>query len=168
MVDVLGRVRAEREGDRPVQRGVRQVILPANDMRDLEVEIVDDGRQVVRDPPVGAYESRPPLFAKAQRARVVVGGSRLEQTLGSRLVEPIALALPYGALFPADSEPLEIAEDSGLRFTFDPGRIRVVDPEDEHAVTLVCEASIRNRGESPAEVQRPGRARGEANACHRA
>src|SRR5436190_16258021 len=59
VVDVLGRRRAERGRQAPVQVLVRAVVVAADDVRDLEVGVVDDGRQMVGRRTVLAYECDP-------------------------------------------------------------------------------------------------------------
>src|SRR5207302_5472815 len=68
----------------------------------------------------------------------------------------------------ADPEPLEIAHDR-LEAALDVARrIRVVDPQQQPALALVGEASVRDRAERVAEMERSRRARGEADFDHRA
>ena len=47
VMDELGRPRAERLEQPPVQRLVRAVIVPAQEMRDPEVDVVYDRRELV-------------------------------------------------------------------------------------------------------------------------
>ena len=55
-MDVLRRLGTERPGDRFVESRARQEVLAADDVRDPEVEVVDDRREVVRRTAVGANE----------------------------------------------------------------------------------------------------------------
>ena len=59
VVDELGRARAKRLEEPAVERLVRPVVVPANDVRDPEVEVVDDAREVVGRGAVLAHERDP-------------------------------------------------------------------------------------------------------------
>ena len=52
VVDELGRLRAERLEQPPVELLVRPVVVAADDVRDAEVDVVDDAREVVGRRPV--------------------------------------------------------------------------------------------------------------------
>ena len=52
MVDVFWRRRLERLVESPVKLLVRTVVVPADDVRDPEVDVVDDARELVRSAPV--------------------------------------------------------------------------------------------------------------------
>jgi hypothetical protein len=99
-----------------------------------------------------------------------------ERAVGIRLADQVrglpvpeeALALPHGPLVPAQAEPLEVRDDR-LGAALDvPGRVGVVDPEEQRAAPLVREPTIRDRAQRAAEVQRARRARSEADADHAA
>ena len=55
-VDVLGRRRAQRLVQATVQVLVRTVVVAADDVRDPEVDVVDDAREVIGGRAVGAEE----------------------------------------------------------------------------------------------------------------
>ena len=57
-MDVLRRLEAERAGQRLLELGVRAVIGAADDVRDAEVVVVDDAREVVGRAPVRPQERR--------------------------------------------------------------------------------------------------------------
>ena len=59
MVDVLRRLRPERLVQAPVQVLVRPVVVPTDHVRDREVDVVDDAREVVRGRAVVAPEHQP-------------------------------------------------------------------------------------------------------------
>jgi hypothetical protein len=120
-MDVLRRRAAEGESQLPVQRLVRAVVVAADDMRDPELEVVDDARQVVRSRPVGP-EQRDPAEALAAQA------------LGGLAVRVLTLALAHRPLVPRDPEPLEVADERLLPAGHVSRRVRVVDPE-QHPVS---------------------------------
>ena len=86
VVDVLGRLGPERAGDRLLELRARQEVLAADDVRDAEVEVVDDRGELVRRPPVGADER---------------GALEAQGALGVR--RPDLAARPPGAARPARS-----------------------------------------------------------------
>jgi hypothetical protein len=55
-VSVLRQRIAERLGNENLPRRVRQVLFGPNDVRDLEIEIVDDARQVIKAGAVGPLD----------------------------------------------------------------------------------------------------------------
>jgi hypothetical protein len=55
-VRVLGQRVAQRLGDEDLPRGVRQVLLGADDVGDAEGVVVDDAGQVVQEATVGALD----------------------------------------------------------------------------------------------------------------
>jgi hypothetical protein len=59
VVDVLGRGRPERLVEAAVDVLVRAMVVPAVDVRDPELGVVDDAREVVGGRPVLAEERRP-------------------------------------------------------------------------------------------------------------
>ena len=64
-MDVLRRLEAERAGELALQLGVGAVVGAADDVRDLEVVVVDDAREVVGRRAVGPEQRR---AAEADRA----------------------------------------------------------------------------------------------------
>ena len=137
---------------------------PADDVRDLELEIVDDGGELVGRASVGA-QKRGAGARKPQRAVVVaLGAAALERACGCRRVDLTALALSNRPFVELDVEPGEIAEDRLLATRDRSCRIRVVDPQQQRTSVRVREATVRDGRERVAEVQRAGRARGEADA----
>ena len=150
VVDHLRRRRAERHVQRAVQLLVGAMIGPADHMRDPEVDVVDDARQMEgRRPFVAPQHHALEPLRQSGRAR------RREVPLG-------AVALPHGAVVPHDPEPDEVVEDRLLA----PGQVArevgVVDPQ-EHPV---AEPPVRNCAHRVADVQRPGRAGGKTHADH--
>ncbi len=104
VVDVLGRLGPERARDLNLELRARQEVLAADDVCDPEVEIVDDGGELVGRPAVGADERG----ASEAQGALGVGGSDLARGLQMPLG---SVALPERPLVPADPEPLEVAED---------------------------------------------------------
>src|SRR5439155_25927302 len=96
-VDVVRRGGAQRLGQRAVQRLVRAVVVPSDDVRDPEIDVVDDARELVRGAAV-----RPEQL----HALEAVGQPR-----GRLAIALAALALADRALIPLDPEPAEIVED---------------------------------------------------------
>jgi hypothetical protein len=119
VMDELGRRRPERPEQPPVQLLVRPVVVPAHDVRDAEVDVVDNAREVVRGRPVVADERRA-VEALAQ--------------LLPRLEVPLApVALPHRPLVPVDPEPLQVAQQLVLAAGHVAGRVGVVYPQ-QHPV----------------------------------
>src|SRR5581483_8275776 len=70
VVDVLGRLAAERANERRLQLGIRAMVGAADDMRDRKVEVVDGRRELVRRAAVRAQERRAPEPERAFRIRL--------------------------------------------------------------------------------------------------
>jgi hypothetical protein len=148
VVDVLVRLEAERVGKLALELGVRAVVGAADDVRDLEVVVVDHARQVVRGRSVGAEQGRPAI----PHGAVVVA---LADRKGGLAMAVRTVALAGRPLVPRQPEPLEVAEDrvDGAGHLARP--VRVVDPEQHPLAT----AAVGDRGEGAAEVERARRAR---------
>ena len=149
MVDVLRRRRAERLGQLAVELLVRPVVVAADDVRDPELDVVDDAREVVRRGAVLAQERD---LAEALTA----------EPLGRRAIEVLALALADRALVPVDAEPLEVAEDLLLAAGNVARRIGVVDAQ-EHPV---AEVPVCDSAERVPDVEGTRGARCEPDALH--
>ena len=135
VVHELGRRRAERLEQPAVQLLVRAMVEAADDVRDAEVRVVDDAREVVGRGAVLA-EQRDPVEALAE--------------LGARLaVAVLPLALPDGPVLPGEPEPLQVADDLLLPARHVPLRVGVVDPQ-QHPV---AEAAVGDRTEGVSHVQ---------------
>ena len=93
VVDVLRRLEAERAGELALELGVRAVVGAADHVRDLEVVVVDDARQMVGRAAVRAQERRPPEADGAVGVRLADGRRRLAMPVG-------ALALAHRPLVP--------------------------------------------------------------------
>ena len=151
VVDVLRWPGAQRLGQLAVQRLVRAVVVPADHVRDPELDVVDDAREVVRRGPVLAQERDPPEPVPSEPLR-------------SRAVDLLAVALPERPLVPADAEPLEVAQDLLLAAGHVSRRVGVVDPQQE----VVAEVAVGDGAEGVPDVERPRRARCEAHFLHAA
>ena len=148
VVDELRRRRTKRLEHAPLQRFVRPVVVAAHDVRDAEVDVVDDRRELVRRRAVLAQESD--AFEPVPERR-------------SHLAVPLRpVALPHGPLVPGDPEPFQVLQDRVLPTRNVPRRIGVVDPK-EHPLAQV---PIRDRAERVAEMERPRRTRREADSGH--
>src|SRR5215204_1202921 len=127
---------------------VRAVVEAAHDVRDPEVRVVDDAREVI---------GRGAVFAE-QRDAV----EPLAELRSGLPVAVLPLALPHGPFVPREAEPLEVADDLLLTAGHVALGIRVVDPQ-QHPVpqTAVCD-----RAEGVTYVQGARRARREADSLH--
>src|SRR5262249_35716871 len=131
-----------------VERLVRAVVEAAHDVRDPEVDVVDDGRELVRRTPVRAQESDAVEPIAELRARLAM---------------PVrAVALAYRTLVPLDAQPAEVADDLLLPAGKVARGIRVVDPQ-EHPV---AEVPVGDGAEGVADVERAGRARRKTHTLH--
>src|SRR6478672_4457977 len=148
VVDELRRVGAERLDQPSVQGLVGTVVEAAHDVRDAEVDVVDDAGEVVRRAAVLAQQ-RDAVEAVAER------GARLTVSLR-------ALALAHGAGVPFDPEPLQVGDELGLAARNVPRGIRVVDAQ-QHPV---AQLPVRDGAESVADMQRTGGARSETHPLH--
>ena len=162
VVDHLGQLTAHRARDPLLELEVRAVIRPADDVRDPEVEVVDDGRELVRRGPVGPQEGRA-VPCEADGAVVALGAARGQRPLSGLGVERSSLALAHRALVPLDPEPGQVVEDRLLAACDRPGRVGVVDTKDERASALVGEAPVRDRRQRISDVERARGARREAD-----
>ena len=114
---------------------VRAMIEAADDVRDPEVRVVDDAREVISSAPVFSKQ-RGPFEALAE--------------LGAGLaVAVLPLALPYRPLVPFHPEPFEVAQDRRLAARHVARLIGVVDPQ-QHPVT---ERAIRDGAQGVADVE---------------
>jgi hypothetical protein len=138
------------------------MVRAADDVSDTEVEVVGHRRELVRGAPVRTEERH---AVEAERAvNVTQRSSRPLRALRCGGVDLRALALPYRALVPGDPEPAEIGQDR-VHATLGASRgVGVVDAEHEHAAAFVREAPVRRGGQRVAEMERPRRARREADA----
>ena len=149
-MDVLGRSGPECLVELLVELLVRPVVVPAVDMRDSEVRVVDDARQVVGGRAVLAEERRP---AEAVAA----------QLLGGLPVAFLPLALAHGPLVPANLQPSEVAQDRVLAARQVAGRVGVIDPQEQ----MTALAPVDDRAQPVTDVKRAGWAGREAHALHR-
>ena len=124
------------------------MVVAAHDVRDAEVDVVDDGRELVRRRAVLAHE-RDAFESSAQ------GRADLAMTLR-------ALALPHRAFIPWNAEPFEVFQDRLLSARNVPRRIGVVDPQ-QHPL---AQPPIRGSAQGVAEMKRACGARREADSGH--
>jgi A/G-specific adenine glycosylase len=148
VVDELRRRRAERLEQAPMERLVRPVVEAAHDVRDPEVDIVDDGRELIGRRAVLAQQ-RDAVEAIPER------GSGLAVTL-------LALTLPHRPLVPLEPEPLKVADDLLLAAGHVPSGVGVVDPE-EHPV---AEHPVGDGAEGVPDVQGTGWTGCETDSLH--
>ena len=99
-----------------------------------EVEVVDDGRELVGRGAVGPRERRAGEPDRAVRVTHRSGFERERRRLG---MTRRPLALPDRPLVPRDPEPAEIGEDRLLAAGHRALGVGVVDPQDEGSPVLV-------------------------------
>ena len=129
---------------------VRAMVGAPDHMRDREVDVVDDAREM---------EGRRSFVAPQHHAFEALwqprGPGRLEVPAG-------ALALAHRAVVPVDPEPPQVVEDRLLPARQVARRIRVVDAQQQP----VAEPTVRDSAHRVADMQRSGRARSESHADH--
>ncbi len=160
----FGKHASERSPDALLQLEVRTVIRAAQHVRDREIEIVDHRGELVRRGAVRAQQGGAAAKQPHGALGVALGRLTCDRSRRRLRVELSSLALAQGSLLEGDVEPPQVLEDRLLPARHGSRGIGVVDPEDEHAASLVGEAAIRHRGERVAEVERARRARREADA----
>ena len=148
-MDVLGWLGAERPRQVSVELLVRPVVVPADDVRDSELDVVDDAGQLVRGRSVLAEERD---LSEAIASEPIRGLA----------VDVLPFTLAHRPLVPLDAEPLEIGSDRLLAARDVARRVRVVDSQQEP----VAEVAVRDGAQRVADVERPGRARCEAHSGH--
>ena len=84
---------------------------PADDVCDLELEIVDDGGELIRRAAVGAQKRGAGARKPHRAVLVALRAAALERARRSRRVDLTALALSHRPFVELDAEPGEIAED---------------------------------------------------------
>ena len=159
-MDVLRRLGAERADERRLQLCIRAMVGAADDVCDLEVEIVDSRGELVGRRAVRTQQRR---LAEAKRTFRV----RLADQVRRLAVAHEALALAHRAFVPADPEPVEIADDRLPAARDVALGVCVVDPEQERPVVLVGESPVRDRAQRTAEMQRTRWAGRKAHARHK-
>ena len=162
VVDHLRQLTAERPRDPLLHLLVRPVVGAADDVGDAEVEVVDDGRELVGGRAVGARQRRARRAGSSRPDPARAPGVERDRR---RLGMPLRpLALPDRPLLPRDPEPAEIGEDRLLAARHRALGIGVVDAQHERAPVLVGVGAVGGRAEGVPEVERPRRARREADA----
>ena len=137
------------------------MIGAADDVRDTEVEVVDDGRKLVGRRAVRPRERRP---GEPDRAVLVANRSRLERDRSRLGVTRRSRALPDRPLLPGDPEPAEVGEDRLLPTGDAAFGVGVVDTQHKDSTVLVGVGAVGHGAERVPEVKRPCRARCEADA----
>src|SRR4029450_9104157 len=150
-MDVLRRLGAQRTRELAMELLVRPVVVAADDVRDPELDIVDDAGKLIRGRSVLAQERDPPEAVASEPGR-------------SLAIDVLALALAYRPLIPVDAEPLEVGTNRLLASRNVACRIGVVDPQQEP----VAEVAIGDRAQRVADVERARRAGCEAHSRHKA
>ena len=150
VVDELRRRRPERLEQPPMERLVGAMVVAADDVRDAEVDVVDNRRELIGRRAVLAHQ-RETVEPVAERCPHVAMALR-------------ALALTHGPLVPGKPEPFQIPHDRLLPAGDVARGIGVVDPE-QHPV---AKPPVRDRAQRVADVKRARRARRKADSDHRA
>ena len=140
---------------------VRTVIGAPDHVRDPELQVVDDRRELVGGGPVRAHQRRPVEPGRAVRIAHRSAGQR---ALRSNGIEVAALALSKRPLVPQQLQPGQVLEDRRFSAGNNAGGIGVVDPKHERTSVRVRESPVRDRAERVADVKRPRRGRREADA----
>jgi hypothetical protein len=148
VMDHLRRLRPERPVERRVQLLVGAMIGSSDHVRDLEVDVVDDRREMKR---------RRPVVPPQHDAVEPLGQPGL---LCSGDVTRGALALAHWTVVPRDPEPAQVLDDRLLPARDVPRRVRVVEAQQQP----VADATVRDRAQGIADVQRARRARREPDA----
>ena len=149
-MEVLGRGRPESLVQAPVDGLVRPVVVAADHVGDAEVAVVDHAGELVGGGAVLADE------------RDAVE-PRHPELLRRFTVSLATLRLANRPLVPLHAQPLQVVENRLLAARHVSGRVGVVDPKQQP----VAEAAVGDGRQRVPDVQRPGRARREANASHR-
>ena len=118
-----------------------------DDVRDLEVEIVDRARDLIGRRPV-----RPQQGGAAEAERAV--GVRDADQVRRLAMADEALALTRRPLVPADPQPLQVGEHALDACRNVSGRIGVVDPQQEG----VAEVAVGDGAQSVPDMERACRA----------
>ena len=140
---------------------VRPVVGAAEDVGDTQLEVVGDGGQLIRRASILAGKRD---AAEADRPVVVVHGPVLQRPPDRVGVQSRPFALSQRPFIPCDAEPAQILENRLLTAGDVARRIGVVDSKDEHAAARVGKGAVGDGTERVAQMQRPRRARREANA----
>ncbi len=106
----LGELAAERPGDPALRLLVRAMVGAADDVRDAEVEVVGDGRELVGRASRRRGASVTPSSRSEPSASRAAPPSRSARCR-RRGVDAAALALAHRPLVPGDPEPVEVVED---------------------------------------------------------
>ena len=104
-MDHLRELTSDRARDPLLELEVGPVIRPADDVRDPEVEVVHDRRELIGRAPVGAEQCRPVPGEPDRPVVVALGAAGCERPLGRLGVERSPLALAHRAFVPGDAEP---------------------------------------------------------------
>ena len=161
VMDHLGQLAPERPRDPLLHLFVRPVVGAADDVGDPEVEIVDNRCELVGRGAVRPRKRRP---RKPDRAVHVTDRACLESERRRLGVTLCPFALPDRPLLPGDAEPAEVAQNRLLAAGNGALGVGVVDAQHEDPAVLVRERPVGDGAERVAEVERPGRARREADA----
>ena len=114
-MDDHGQVRAQRSGDPGLDRKVRPVVVPADHVRDTELEVVDHRRELVGRGAVRAQQCRSGRAQPHGAVLVALGAAGRQRPLGCLRVERTPLALPQRPLVERDLEPREVVRGSPPR-----------------------------------------------------
>ena len=151
VVDDVRRLRAERAVQIGVQLLVRPVIGAANHVRDPEVDVVDDAREMKgRRAVARARAARP---GRPARRPAACAASRWRSARSLCRTGPSSQATP---------SQREIGDDRLLAARNVPRRVGVVDPQQQ----VVAEAAVGDGAQRVADVERSGRAGREPDASH--
>jgi hypothetical protein len=187
-VRVDRRLGADRADQVDLLRGVRDVVVAADHVRDLVPDVLHRRGEVVRRAAVGADEheilelvvrevdavaddvvpARRPLVrhAKPDRAFVLVGLAFGDEPLRDlpAVVHPVELERVVAV--PVQPQPAERLLDLLDRLRDLAARVRVLDPQLELAALRPREEPVEDGGADASDVEHPGRARRKTDFDH--
>ena len=183
---VHGRLVPERTEDPDLLGRVRDVVVPADHVRDPVVHVLDGRGEVVRRTAVGADDddvlqlvvreldpaphrivpAGDPLVGhpKANRPLVLVRRTLLEESRGKRPAAVHRVELEGHRAVPVDAEPGERPLDLLGRLLHLATRVGVLDPQVALALRPPGEQPVEEERVHPADVEEPGRGGGHADA----
>ena len=159
-MDVLRRLGAERADERRLQLGVRAMVGAADDVRDLEVEVVDRATRA----DTSACRRRRSSVVWPKRSAPSASGSPIRCAASRwRTKRSLWRSGPSSQPTPSHSRSATIA--SAPPSTLRAGSVSSIRSR-KRAAVLVGEAPVRDRAQRAAEMQRARRAGREAHADH--
>ena len=190
-VRVPRRLVPERPQDLNLLRGVRDVVVPTDHVRDRVVHVLHGRGEVVRRPAVRADDddvlellvreldapahrvlpARDPVVGhpEADRALVLVRRSLRDEPSGELAAAIHRVELEGHRPVPVDAEPGQRALDLLRGLLHLAARVGVLDPQQARARATARKEPVEEERVDAADMEKPGRGRGHADAdAHRA